>query len=184
MKNEFELLDGEKIIYEGDCSNVKKTNRQYGKTIFTVLTIIAFWFIVFIALEQSINFSTILILLVLILITASLIYGIVYNLFIYGRINDEKYIVTNKRVILIKKGKMKTNFVNNIERIGILKEKDCYCDMLFVFKDEDLMNQIKNNIYFSGIYNPTFIINELLKINDKFHIYDDKPTGIFEGWFK
>lgn len=184
MKNEFELLDGEKIIYEGDCSNVKKTNKQYGRTIFTVLTIVAFWFIVFIALEQSINFSTILILLVLILITLCLIYAVIYNLFIKNKKNDEKYIITDKRIILVKNGIIKNNFVNNIERIGILREKNNYSDLLFVFKDEDLMHQLKNNISFKGVYNSRIIVKELLKINNKFHIYDDKPTGMFGGWFK
>ena len=175
----FDLLDGEKIIYEFDGSNVKKTNKQYGRIFFALLVIVSFWFGAFVVLRQSININTIIIILILLLITISLLYGIIYNMFIYNKSKDEKYFITNMRIILIKDDEIKFGFINDIERIGILREKNNYSDILFVFSDSDLIKQSKNSICFKGIYNCMNVVDDILKNNNKIHLFDDAPTGIF-----
>lgn len=199
MKNEFELLDGEKIIYEGDCSNVKKTNKQVGRIITGVFAFAFFWYLDYLMLTKTIDFISIIITLVLILMTICFLYATIYDLFLYSKTNDEKYFVTDKRIIFIKKGKVKYGFVDDLWRIGITREKNNYSDMTFVFKNEnleqytensiefnarDLMEQLKNGIEFKAVYEPRVIVDELLKINNEIQLYDDKPTGMFERWFK
>lgn len=196
MKNEFKLLEGEKIIYEGDCSNVKKTNRHVGRAMLGIAFLL---YLDYLMLTTTIDFPSIIITLVLILMTICLLYGIIYNLFIYNRTNDEKYFITDKRIILIKKGKVKYGFLDNLSRIGITGEKNNYSDMTFIFKNEnleeyvengigfnikDLLEQFKSVILFKAVYKPRVIVEELLKINNEIQLYDDKPTGVFEGWFK
>ena len=66
--------------------------------------------------------------------------------------------------------------IKDIEYLGIIRVKNNYGDMVFNFKSDKLIEQIRNSISFNGIENPNNVASIIKKINPSIDFYDDKPT--------
>lgn len=180
MEKEFinKLDSDEKILFHGFL-DASKTSKQYGRFILGACVLLLFWilFITSIRNYNILSFKVLVNFAVLIILTICLFYGVIYNIFLKHKVIDNEYFVTNKRVALYN---LKIGFrienIFDIERIGIVREKGNYGDILFTFYSNGLADQIKNRISFEGVENPRDIVAVLCDINSEIYVYDDKPV--------
>lgn len=183
MKNEFinKLEENEKILFYG-VSNVSKTSKQYGRFLLGFAILLLFWILIIIGIKRGeiLNFEILIIFLTLSILTICLIYGLVYNIFLKYKKKNNEYFVTNKRIALYNsKNGFRIENISDIEHIGIAREKNNYGDISFNFYANNLIEQIKNGMSFEGVENPRKIVALISDINNKIHIYDDRPKKFF-----
>lgn len=179
MKNEFinMLEENERILFYG-VSDVSKTNKQYGRLLLMFVFLILCWFLLIsgVRSEGIFNLKAIICFSTLVLLTISLFWGFIYNIFLKYKSKNNEYFITDKRVVLYnqKKGFVMDN-IFNIEYIDISREKNNYGDVLFSFRDVNLMEQMKNGICFEGVENPRRVVEIIKSINSQVYISDDRP---------
>lgn len=183
MKNEFinKLEENEKILFYG-VSNVSKTSKQYGRFLLGFAILLLFWILIIIGIKSGeiLNFEILIIFLTLSILTICLIYGLVYNIFLKYKKKNNEYFITNKRIALYNsKNGFRIENISDIEHIGIAREKNNYGDISFNFYANNLIEQIKNGMSFEGVENPRKIVALISDINNKIHIYDDRPKKFF-----
>ena len=139
----FNILENNETILYESIANVRKTNNQTFRFIIAVGTLIIFWGLFIIGVKNDyINFLNIIIFIItLIIISLGLLYGILYNLIIRYTHKNNKYFVTNERIISYnpKKG-FKAKIISDIEHLGITREKDNYGDLTFSFMKTVFLN--------------------------------------------
>ena len=114
---------------------------------------------------------------VLFILTIGLIYGIIHNTFLKHKNTNNEYFITNKRIaVYIPQKGFKIKNISDIEHIGISREKNEYGDITFNFYSNDIVQQLKNNISFEGVKDPRQIVEKICELNNKIHVYDDRPT--------
>ena len=179
MKEEFskKLEDGEELIIYG-VLNVNRTNKQYGRFAIGFVVLLSLWVFAISNIKVK-NFSSFSIFITLIILTMSLIYGLIYNIFSKYRRSNE-YFITSKRIALYdqKKGFRLEN-ISDIEHLGIVRERDNYGDLIFGFSANNLLHQLRHGMSFKGVDNPRKIVSILSNINENIHVYDDRPTSKF-----
>ncbi len=179
MKNEFinKLEENEKILFYG-VSNVSKTSKQYGRFLLGFAVLLLFWILIIIGIKSGeiLNFEILIIFLTLGILTICLIYGLVYNIFLKYKKKNNEYFITNKRIALYNsKNGFRIENISDIEHIGIAREKNNYGDISFNFYANNLIEQIKNGMSFEGVENPRKLVALISDINNRIHIYDDRP---------
>lgn len=179
MKNEFikKLDDNEQILFYG-IRDVSKTSKQYGRFLLIFIILLLFWILTIISIKRDkiLDFKTLMIVLVLSILTICLIYGLIYNIFLKYKKENNEYFVTNKRIAIysIKNG-FRIEDISNIEYIKIIREKNNYGDIFFNFYANSFIDKIKNKMNFEGVENPRKIVALISDLNKKVHIYDDRP---------
>ena len=179
MKNEFinKLEENEKILFYG-VSDVSKTSKQYGRFLLGFAILLLFWILTIIGIksEEILNFKILIIFLTLSILTICLIYGLVYNIFLKHKKKNNEYFITNKRIALYNpKNGFRIENISDIEHIGIAREKNNYGDIYFNFSSNNLIEQMKNGMSLEGVENPRKIVALISDINNRIHIYDDRP---------
>lgn len=182
MNNEFiqKLEEDEKILFYS-MANVDKTSMQLGRLLFAIIVLILFWVLFGIGIknEALLNYKIIVIFITLIILTITLIYGLVYNVYLKYNNKNNEYFITNKRIAIynFKKG-FEIRNLSDIEHIGIAREKDNYADIIFNFSNTNLIDKIRNTFSFEGVENPRKAIEIIIQQNKNIHFYDDRPTYI------
>ena len=180
MYDEFikKLESDEKLLYYGKAS-VEKVAKQVIRKIFVSLILICFWIVFFNFLKYNLNieFNTTVIFIVLLVLSISIAYGILYDIFLKFKNKNNEYFVTNKSITLYntKKGWISRK-ISDIERIGITNEKGNYANLTFVFYGENLTDMIKGTVSFEGVESPREILERIRTINSNIIVYDDRPT--------
>ena len=174
MCNEFinKLEKDEKILFH-EFSDISKTSKQYCRFLLGFVVLLLFWILAIngIKNEGILKFKNLVIFVTLCILTICLFYGLKYK-----KKNNE-YFVTNKRIALYNsKNGLRIENISNIEHIGIAREKNNYGDISFNFYANNLIEQMKNGMSFEGVKNPRGIVATICEINNKIHIYDDRPT--------
>ena len=182
------LEENEEVIYKSKA-NPDKTSMQLFRFVMLALVLAVFYYGFFFT-DAVRNAGWPLGVAVLLILTGFTIYGLLDAILLKHRRKNEKYYITNKRVILIDRGKHKVEFNNiaDIEFIQIGREKGEYGDIIFAF-DIDLTNEdvqsvvvaiyqlIAKKIAFSGVQNPRKVA-EIIKTYhpnpDLVHVVDDK----------
>lgn len=180
MKDEFlrELEEDEILLYNGRA-NVDKTSNQLFRFLLSFSVVICF---IILSLVLAVNtnilsLNIVILFIILIILAFSLIYGFIYNICLKYKNRDNKYYITNKRIAVYSpKNGIRVGKISDLEHIGIVREKNNYGDIIFTFRGNSLVEQMKNNISFEGAENPR-VITEIVSDNNKgIHIYDDRPT--------
>ena len=179
MKKELinKLDVDEKILFYG-FSDVSKTSKQYCRFLLGFIVLLLFWILTIMGIQSNgiLNFKILVIFLTLCILTICLIYGLIYNVFLKYKKKNNEYFVTNKRIALYNsKNGLRIENISNIEHIGIAREKNNYGDLSFNFYANNLIEQIKNGMSFEGVKNPREIVAAICEVNNKIHIYDDRP---------
>lgn len=180
MCNEFinKLEKDEKILFH-EFSDISKTSKQYCRFLLGFFVLLLFWILAIngIKNEGILKFKNLVIFVTLCILTICLFYGLIYNVFLKYKKKNNEYFVTNKRIALYNsKNGLRIENISNIEHIGIAREKNNYGDISFNFYDNNLIEQMKNGMSFEGVKNPRGIVATICEINNKIHIYDDRPT--------
>ena len=180
MKNGFvnKLEKNEEILWYGVSDN-SKSNKQYGRFLLFFVILLLFWILIIIGIngKQISIFNIFIFLIILSILTIFLIYGLVYNIFLKHEKKNNEYFTTNKRIAIYNyKSGFRIENIFNIEHIGIVREKNNYGDILFHFCSNNLIDQIKTGMSFDGVENPRKIVELISHINNRVHIYDDRPT--------
>ena len=179
--NEYHVIkleQGEKILFQEEA-NPNKVDKQIGKFLLLSAVLTFFWFITIRGIVDVINISAIGILFTMIIVTVVAIYGFINNFFLVRKKKGEKYFITNKRIIIVNKGKFVEKNIFDINQIDISNEKKDYGNLTFNSYDGNLYTSIKNSIGLIGIKNARTIVQTIVNLNNNIHVYDDKPTGIF-----
>ena len=179
MYNEFinKLEENEKILYYG-VSNIRKTSKQYFRFLLGFVVLILFWILIIAAIKSNsiLNLNILIYFIILCVLTVCLLYGLIYNIFLKYKKKNSEYFITNKRIALYN---LKTGFriesISDIESIGIIREKNNYGDLIFNFYASNLIKQLKNAMNFEGVENPRKIVTLICEVNNRIHIYDDRP---------
>lgn len=179
MYNEFinKLEENEKILYYG-ASNVSKTSKQYCRFLLVFVVLLAFWILAinYIKNNSIFNLKIVMYFVTLCLLTICLLYGLIYNLFLKYKRKNSEYFITNKRIALYNtKNGFRIKNISDIEHIGIAREKNNYGDIFFNFYGSNLIKQMKDAMTFEGVENPRKIVTLICKVNNRIHIYDDRP---------
>ena len=176
----------EKIIYELRA-NINKTSKQILRWIFLFIILNIFGYIIYRFKEEI----PIFIVLGYLIITIFSIYGLIYIIFIYPKNKNNKYILTNKRVITISNS---TNvsfcYIDDISMAEICREKNNYGDLIFhkINSNSDLTRILKNKFFikndnshidFLGIENPRKVLDTILSMNNDIYVFDDHIKTIF-----
>lgn len=180
MKNEFleKLQEDENLLFYG-VADVSRTSKHFGRFILGFIVLTIFWILIIASMRNmgGLSFDRIIIMLVLGIITLLLFYGLIHNICLKFKNSNNEYFVTNKRIA---KYNLKAGFrienIDNIEHIGIAREKNNYGDIMFNFYNNNLLEQMKNGMTFEGTENPREIIRLITSINKNVHVYDDRPT--------
>ena len=180
MCDEFinKLEKDEKILFH-EFSDISKTSKQYCRFLLGFALLLLFWILAIngIRNEGILKFKILVIFGILCILTICLLYGLIYNLLLKYKKKNNEYFVTNKRIALYNsKNGLRIENISNIEHIGIAREKNNYGDISFSFYANNLIEQMKNGMSFEGVKNPRGIVATICKINNKIHIYDDRPT--------
>lgn len=180
MKDEFinKLDADERILFYGS-SDVSKTSKQYSRFLLGFIVLLLFWILIIMIIQSEgiLDFKIFAIFLVLCLLTICLVYGLIYNVFLKYKKQNNEYFVTNKRIALYdSKNGLRFENISDIEHIGITREKGNYGDIFFSFYANNLIEQMKNGMSFEGVKNPRDIVFTICDMNNKIHIYDDIPT--------
>lgn len=194
MENEFrkKLEENEQILYHG-VADVTKTSKQYGRALLGFVVLSIFWLLAVIAVNTNgtIDINLFIIFIVLTLITFCMFYSFFYNMFFKHRNKDNEYFVTNKRIAAYNsKIGFRIENIADIQHIGIAREKDNYGDIIFNFYNGNLdavklenpmeivttMCNIKKGMSFEGVQAPRKVAAMICNINDRIHVYDDRPT--------
>ena len=180
MCNEFinKLEKDEKILFH-EFSDTSKTSKQYCRFLLVFAALLLFWIVVIngIKNEGILKFKILVIFVTLCIITICSFYGLIYNVFLKYKKKNNEYFVTNKRIALYNsKNGLRIENISNIENIEIAREKNNYGDIFFSFYANNLIEQMKNGMSFEGVKNPRVIVATICEINNKIHIYDDRPT--------
>ena len=180
MSNEFinKLEKDEKILFH-EFSDISKTSKQYCRFLLGFVVLLLFWILAIngIKNEGILKFKILVIFVTLCILTICLFYGLIYNIFLKYKKKNNEYFVTNKRIAIynVKNG-LRIENISDIEHIGIAREKNNYGDISFNFYANNLIEQMKNGMSFEGLKNPREIVATICEINNKIHIYDDRPT--------
>lgn len=172
------LEQDETVLWSG-MAHVEKTSNQFLRFLLMLVVLFVFWFLFIIGVNQEkiVDFGLIIFFLILLLLTVFLIYGLIYNMSLKHRNKDNKYWITDKRVILLNvKNGIKKEYISNIEYLGIAREKNGYGDIIFSSYGNNLMEQIKSGFSFEGVENPRGVVRLIIERNSKISIYDDKTT--------
>jgi hypothetical protein len=179
MEEEFitKLDKDERILFHG-FSDVSKTSKQYFRFLLDLLVLLLFFILNIIVIKIfGATIEIVIIFIILCILTISLLYGLIYNIFLKHVNKNNEYFVTNKKIALYNsKNGFKMGNISNIEHIGIVREKKNYGDLIFNFYANNLIEQMKNGIGFEGVENPRKIVTIICNINNNIHIYDDKPV--------
>ena len=179
MKEEFitKLDKDERILFHG-FSDVSKTSKQYFRFLLALLVLLLFFILNIIVIKIfGATIEIVISFIILCILTISLLYGLIYNIFLKHVNKNNEYFVTNKKIALYNsKNGFKMGNISNIEHIGIVREKKNYGDLIFNFYANNLIEQMKNGIGFEGVENPRKIVTIICNINNNIHIYDDKPV--------
>lgn len=182
MDKEFlKNLDGdEELLYSGFAC-VTKTDKQILNFVMGIVLLIIFWLLFFMGLRNShgLKFELIVMLIVLVIISISFLYGFFYNICLKYRSKNNQYFVTNKRIAVNNpKIGIRIEDISSIERIGIIRERDNYGDMVFNFYSENILNSMRNSMSFEGVEYPRRVLEIIKGINSNIYVYDDKPKGV------
>ena len=179
MEEEFitKLDKDERILFHG-FSDVSKTSKQYFRFLLALLVLLLFFILNIIVIKIfGATIEIVISFIILCILTISLLYGLIYNIFLKHVNKNNEYFVTNKKIALYNsKNGFKMGNISNIEHIGIVREKKNYGDLIFNFYANNLIEQMKNGIGFEGVENPRKIVTIICNINNNIHIYDDKPV--------
>ena len=179
MNNEFinKLENDEKILFH-EFSDVSKTSKQYGRFLLAFIVLLLFWALTIIGIQNNgiLNFKILVIFLTLCILTICLFYGLIYNVFLKYKNKNNEYFDTNKRIAIYNsKNGLRIENISDIEYIGIAREKNNYGDISFNFSSNNLIEQMKNGMSLEGVENPRKIVALISDINNRIHIYDDRP---------
>ena len=179
MEEEFitKLDKDERILFHG-FSDVSKTSKQYFRFLLALLVLLLFFILNIIVIKIfGATIEIVISFIILCILTISLLYGLIYNIFLKHVNKNNEYFVTNKKIALYNsKNGFKMGNISNIEHIGIVRVKKNYGDLIFNFYANNLIEQMKNGIGFEGVENPRKIVTIICNINNNIHIYDDKPV--------
>ena len=179
IEEEFitKLDKDERILFHG-FSDVSKTSKQYFRFLLALLVLLLFFILNIIVIKIfGATIEIVISFIILCILTISLLYGLIYNIFLKHVNKNNEYFVTNKKIALYNsKNGFKMGNISNIEHIGIVREKKNYGDLIFNFYANNLIEQMKNGIGFEGVENPRKIVTIICNINNNIHIYDDKPV--------
>ena len=170
MEEEFitKLDKDERILFHG-FSDVSKTSKQYFRFLLALLVLLLFFILNIIVIKIfGATIEIVISFIILCILTISLLYGLIYNIFLKHVNKNNEYFVTNKKIALY-------NSKNGF-KMGIVREKKNYGDLIFNFYANNLIEQMKNGIGFEGVENPRKIVTIICNINNNIHIYDDKPV--------
>lgn len=179
MYDEFinKLEEDEKILYYG-VSNVRKTSKQYFRFLLGFVVLLLFWILVIDTIKSNsiLNLNILICFITLCILTVCLFYGLIYNIFLKYKRKSSEYFITNKRIAIynLKTG-LRIGNISDIERIGIIREKNNCGDLIFNFYASNLIEQLKNTMSFEGVGNPRKIVTLICEVNNRIHIYDDRP---------
>ena len=184
MCNEFinKLEKDEKILFH-EFSDISKTSKQYCRFSLGFVVLLLFWILAIngVKNEGILKFKNLVIFVTLCILTIYLFYVLIYNVFLKYKKKNNEYFVTNKRIALYNpKNGLRIENISNIEHIGIVREKNNSGDISFNFYANNLIEQMKNGMSFEGVKNPRGIVTTICEINNKIHIYDDRPTVMGE----
>ena len=147
MKEEFitKLDKDERILFHG-FSDVSKTSKQYFRFLLALLVLLLFFILNIIVIKIfGATIEIVISFIILCILTISLLYGLIYNIFLKHVNKNNEYFVTNKKIALYNsKNGFKMGNISNIEHIGIVREKKNYGDLIFNFYANNLIEQIKN----------------------------------------
>lgn len=180
MNNEFieKMEEDEKLLYHGKA-NVNETSMQLFRFILVFVVLAGFWLLVNLGMknEGGLTLKGVVMYVFLSIITLAIIYAFIHNTLLKHAKNNNEYFVTNKRVAVYNpKNGLKEGYIENIEHLGINREKSNYGNIVLNFKGSNLLEQIKSSITFDGIENPRRITQIIIDINENIHVYDDRPT--------
>jgi len=180
MANEFinKLETNEHILFHG-ISNISKTSKQYARLLLIFLVLMLFWILTILGIKSEgiFSFEIMLIFIGLCILTFCFIYAFFYNTVLKYKNKNNEYFVTNKRIAVYSLNSgFKIKNISDIEQIGILREKNNYGDVIFSFCSNNLLEQMRSVMSFEGVENPRKIVALICEINNKVHIYDDRPT--------
>ena len=135
------------------------------------IVLVIIWIVLIISYKEKSNMETTGFIVITFLITIAVVYAFIYSAILIKKRENEVYYVTNKRIFIVKENTISEKKILDIEHIGISKEKNEYGNNLYE-------STIKT-MSFVGIHDPRKIVQTITEINNKIHVYDDKPQGIF-----
>ena len=176
--NLINLENNEKILAEGQ-SNPNMVDKQYSRMILMGIVLVIIWIVLIISYKEKPNMETTGFIVITFLITIAVVYAFIYSAILIKKRENEVYYVTNKRIFIVKGNTTLEKNILDIEHIGISKEKNEYGNIVFSFYGNSLYESTIKTMSFVGIHYPRKIVQTITEINNKIHVYDDKPQGIF-----
>lgn len=146
-------------------------DKQYSRMKLMGIVLVIIWIVLIISYKEKSNMETTGFIVITFLITIAVVYAFIYSAILIKKRENEVYYVTNKRIFIVKENTISEKKILDIEHIGISKEKNEYGNNLYE-------STIKT-MSFVGIHDPRKIVQTITEINNKIHVYDDKPQGIF-----
>lgn len=177
--NLINLENDEKILAEGQ-SNPNLVDKQYSRMILIGIVLVILWIVSIINYtDVEVEKRTPGFIVITFLMTIAAVYAFIHSTILIKKRENEVYYVTNKRIFIVKENTISEKNILDIEHIGISKEKNEYGNIVFSFYGNSLYESTIKTMSFIGIHYPRKIVQTITEINNKIHVYDDKPQGIF-----
>lgn len=177
-ENLINLESDEKVLLK-EQSNPTMVDKQYSRMILIGIILIIFWILSIISYKSEVNTATVGAIVTLFILTIAILYAFIYNTFLIKKRKNEVYYVTNKKIAVVSLNTTLEKNISDIEHIGISNEKNDYGNLTFNFNANSIYESVIKSMSFIGVHEPRKIVQTITQINDKIHVYDDKPKNNF-----